>query len=326
MPPNTLIFAALSMITVGGLFYAFVYPYLSGEMKAEKRKAAIQGIATRRVSDGGKDAAQRRKQIADSLKDLESRGKSKKVTLETKIGQAGLTWSKQKFFLISGGLALLVAVLLFYATGHLYSIALGLLIGGLGLPNWIISFLKKRRINKFINEFPNAVDVIIRGIKAGLPLGDCLRVIANEAQDPVKTEFRYIVEAQTIGLSAGEAVERLVERIPVAEANFFFDRHRHPAKIRRQLVGSAGQSVACAAGSQEDEAENQGDVERSQGIGRHHRFVAVYRHLARLSVESEIYRTFVDDVHGYHGARYRRLLDVSGRHGDAQDDQLRFLR
>ncbi len=95
------------------------------------------------------------------------------------------------------------------------------MIGGLGVPRWILSFLKKRRIAKFIEEFPNAVDVIIRGIKAGLPLGDCLRIIANEAQEPVKSEFRYIVESQTLGLSAGEAVERLVERIPVAEANFF---------------------------------------------------------------------------------------------------------
>jgi len=118
-------------------------------------------------------------------------------------------------------MAVAVALLLLYVTGNILYLVPGLAIGGLGLPNWVLSFRKKRRIAKFINEFPNAVDVIIRGIKAGLPLGDCLRVIANEADEPVKSEFRYIVEAQTMGLSAAEAVERIVERVPVAEANFF---------------------------------------------------------------------------------------------------------
>jgi tight adherence protein B len=216
-----LIFVVLTMVAVGGVFYALAYPYLSGEAKTEKRKAAIRGTATKRVSDGGRDVVQRRKQIVDSLKELEARDKNKKVTLEAKIAQAGLTWSKPKFFIFSGISGVVVAMLLLFGTGNVFYIVPGAAIGGFGLPNWIVSFLRKRRINKFIDEFPNAVDVIIRGVRAGLPLGDCLRVIANEAQEPVRGEFRAIVEAQAMGLSAGEAVERLVERVPVAEANFF---------------------------------------------------------------------------------------------------------
>ena len=65
------------------------------------------------------------------------------------------------------------------------------------------------------------MDIIVRGIKAGLPLGDCIRIIANEGAEPVRTEFRGIVEAQSLGLTLGEAVERMVERVPVTEANFF---------------------------------------------------------------------------------------------------------
>lgn len=91
----------------------------------------------------------------------------------------------------------------------------------LGLPAWVLSFLRKRRIRKFIDEFPGAIDVIIRGIRAGLPVVDCFRVIAGESQEPVRSEFRQIVEAQTIGLSIGEATERLVDRLPIAEASFF---------------------------------------------------------------------------------------------------------
>jgi tight adherence protein B len=95
------------------------------------------------------------------------------------------------------------------------------LIGGFGLPNWMLSFLAKRRVKKFLNAFPDAIDVIIRGVKAGLPLNDCLRVIANETDEPVRSEFRLIIEAQAMGLPVGEAVERLVERIPVPETSFF---------------------------------------------------------------------------------------------------------
>jgi tight adherence protein B len=123
--------------------------------------------------------------------------------------------------MISAATGIILGLLVFFlSTNLLYAIPC-LAIGALGLPNWFVNFMRKRRINKFINEFPNAVDVIIRGIKAGLPLGDCLRVIASEAAEPVRTEFRLIIETQSIGMPLAEAIERLVVRVPVPEANFF---------------------------------------------------------------------------------------------------------
>jgi tight adherence protein B len=76
-------------------------------------------------------------------------------------------------------------------------------------------------VKKFVDNFPEAIDIIVRGIKAGLPLGDCLQIIATEAQEPIKTEFRLIVESQSMGLSVAEAVERLIARLPIAETSFF---------------------------------------------------------------------------------------------------------
>jgi len=89
------------------------------------------------------------------------------------------------------------------------------------LPRWIVNFLRKRRMKKFLVEFANAMDVIVRGVKAGLPLNDCIRIIANEAAEPVKTEFRIISETQALGVPLGEAVNKLPERVPVPEASFF---------------------------------------------------------------------------------------------------------
>jgi tight adherence protein B len=93
--------------------------------------------------------------------------------------------------------------------------------GLLGLPRWIVNYLRKRRMNMFLEEFANASDVIVRGVKAGLPLNDCIKVIANEAAEPVRSEFRVISETQALGLSLADAVAKLPERVPVPEANFF---------------------------------------------------------------------------------------------------------
>ena len=63
--------------------------------------------------------------------------------------------------------------------------------------------------------------MIVRGIKAGLPLLDSLKLIAGEAQEPVRSEFRGIIETQTIGIPIGEACLKLYEHMPLPEANFF---------------------------------------------------------------------------------------------------------
>ena len=93
--------------------------------------------------------------------------------------------------------------------------------GALGIPRWLLGFLKSRRIAKYLEELPNAMDVIVRGIKSGLPLNDCIRMIAAEAQEPVRSEFRAIIEQQALGISIADAVGKLYERVPVPESNFF---------------------------------------------------------------------------------------------------------
>ena len=207
---------------VAAVFYVVVYPYLSGEAKAEKRMTALQT----RSSVGGpggrvNDAAKRRKAVADSLKELDQRTKSKKITFEMRMAQAGLTWSRTKFWVISAVVGAVAMGGAFFVSGAPIMVAAFAVIGGLGMPRWFVGQKRKKRFNKFLLEFPAAVDIIVRGIKAGIPLGDCIRNIANEAAEPVKTEFRAIVEAQAMGLSIADSCERLIERVPLPEANFF---------------------------------------------------------------------------------------------------------
>ena len=132
-----------------------------------------------------------------------------------------MSWSKQKYFVIAGVLGLVAFLAtLFFGLGPIPALALGFA-AAFGLPAWTLKFLKKRRENKFLAGFPDAVDIIVRGIKSGLPLMDCLKVIVGDTQEPVKGEFRAIVESQAVGLPLGDACLKLYERMPVAEANFF---------------------------------------------------------------------------------------------------------
>jgi tight adherence protein B len=218
-----LLVVALVGVAVAGLMFAFVYPYLSGDIKAQKRQAALSGGSALDRSGNGRsgDPAKRRKMIAESLKEFEEKNKKQRLTLEQSIAQAGLTWSKPVFLLGSVGFGILLGFILFVVNGDML-VALGCAaVGAFGAPHWLLSFLRKRRTAKFLDEFPGAIEVIIRGVKAGLPVADCFRIVASEAEEPLRGEFRRIVEAQAIGLSLGEAVDRFAERIPVPEASFF---------------------------------------------------------------------------------------------------------
>jgi len=210
----------LAAVAVGGVAWVFLYPILSGEKKAEQRMANV--AKSEPVNVSRRQPKSRREAIEIALKEFEQRHKkSKSVPLAARISQAGLTWSKRQFFLISAGIAVGMFLLgILTGAGLLVGAALAFT-GAFGIPRWLLSYLKKRRESKFLNSFPDAIDIIVRGAKAGLPLLDCLKIICMESQEPVRSEFRTIVETQAIGLPLGDACGKLYEHMPLAEANFF---------------------------------------------------------------------------------------------------------
>jgi tight adherence protein B len=210
------------VLAIGGVAWVFLYPFLSGEKAAERRMASVtraEPVAARPTRAAQKS---RREQVEGTIKQLEARKKTaKRVPLSVRIAQAGLEWSTRRFMMTAAALAaVFFFVPLLFGVGLLQSIGLGFAAGA-GVPFWLLSFLKKRRETKFLNAFPDAVDVIVRGIKAGLPLLDSLKLIASEANEPVRSEIRAIIDTQTIGIPLGEACLKLYERMPLAEANFF---------------------------------------------------------------------------------------------------------
>jgi tight adherence protein B len=222
MKLQTLALAFLAASAIGGVAWVFIYPLLSGERQAESRRAAVAKPEPAAKRQNERNQRSRREQVEGSLKDLEARRlKASKVPLSSRLSQAGLNWSTRKFMVISAILgAIFFAGGMFAGGGLLGAAGLGFA-AGFGLPRWGLSFLKKRREKKFLASLPDAVDIIVRGIKAGLPLFESLKVVAADSPEPLKSEFNAIIETQAIGIPLGEACARLYDRMPVPEANFF---------------------------------------------------------------------------------------------------------
>jgi tight adherence protein B len=222
MKMQVLALAFLATTAIGGVAWVFIYPFLSGEKKAEGRRASIakaEPVAARQTQ---REQKSRREQVEGTLKEAESRrAKDSKVTLTTRLTQAGLDWTPQKFMIVSAILAAAAFAGAMLAGGGLLGAGGLAFAAGFGLPRWMLGFLKKRREKAFLRALPDAVDVIVRGIKAGLPLFESLKVVAADSPQPLRSEFLAIIETQAIGMPLGEACGRLFERMPVPEANFF---------------------------------------------------------------------------------------------------------
>ena len=213
--------AALCVIVV---IYLLIAPFTTGERRAEKRLAGV-AEGGRKVNGKIQEAANnRKKQVADTLKDLEAKqAASKKVSLRQLLMQAGLQIDVKTFWVASLVSGLVVTLVLFLSAPTLHPIVVvGIgIAGALGLPRFIVGRMILRRHKKFLNEFANSIDIIVRGVKSGLPLNECLNIIARESPEPVCLEFREVVEQQRVGVPLQQCFDRMMERVPLAEVRFF---------------------------------------------------------------------------------------------------------
>jgi tight adherence protein B len=192
--------------------------------RAVKRAQAMSGPtpsrdARRRAQANNPEA--RRKQIVKSLQDQERQQKRARLTFENKLKRAGLSITVPQFWMVSAGFGVVVAIITLIARFNPF---VCLAIGGvcaLGLPQWVVGFLGGRRTNKFTQSFSDAMDIIVRGIKSGLPVHDCLKIISRESAEPLAGEFRRLVENIGMGMSLDGALDKLYEHMPTAEVRFF---------------------------------------------------------------------------------------------------------
>ena len=220
-----IIVAFLGFIMIAGVGFALTSPS-GASAKTLKRAQAITATGDkaerlRRAKAAANDPGARRKQLLKGLKEQERAQRKASVSLEAKMRQAGLELGLRWFWIASAVLATVVLLLMLILRQPFWAAA-GLAFGaGLGLPRWVIGFLANRRTKAFTSHFSDAIDIIVRGIKSGLPVQDCLRIIARESPAPLGPEFQRLVESLAMGVTVEQGMEKMYQRMPTSELRFF---------------------------------------------------------------------------------------------------------
>jgi tight adherence protein B len=222
---DVLLYAILAIVGVGAAGFALVPSLLSGPSRADKRMKALQGDirANRQVAETVRNRDARRKQIQDTLKaQNEALGKSKRrVPLQDQLYQAGMKISAKDWIRNQVILGVVLAVVCILLQVEWYFAIIFGAAGAYLLPKFWMGRRRKKHQSNYLDELPNAVEAIVRGVKSGLPLNDSMRLVAKEAKEPIKTEFQRVLDQQTMGKSTAEAIQILFERMPLPEVNFF---------------------------------------------------------------------------------------------------------
>ena len=239
--------AGLVALAFAGVVFAFIFPFISGDREKDKR---VQGVTENRARKMGTAAADagssRKKSVSDTLKEIDTRAKAKeKVTLRLQIQRAGLQITPRDFYIASGVCgAVFFAITFFGMQTPFLGGLVAAFVGAMGVPRWFLNKMVKRRQAKFLRELANAIDVVVRGVKSGLPLNECLQVIARESPEPLAGEFREVVEQQRLGVTLGEALDRMCDRLPVAEVRFL----AIVIGIQQQAGGNLSEALANLSG------------------------------------------------------------------------------
>jgi tight adherence protein B len=218
--------AVFAFVAVGGVGYALTAKP-GASAKTQKRMKAVSGGGVR--TDGRKQQAEiaalkRKASAQEALKEMtqsEKQSRKRRVSIKGQIEQAGIKLSVTMFWMFSAGSGVAFSLAGFMIQQGLIGAAAGFFIGFLGLPRWVLGFLVSRRQKKCSSQLADGIDIIVRGVKSGLPLGQCMRIIAAESPEPLRTEFQQLVDAQAMGVPLDQGLQRMYERMPLPEVNFF---------------------------------------------------------------------------------------------------------
>ena len=218
MALKSLIVGILGMAAAGGAFYALFDKDVKNKELVLKRVKSMSKSS--RVRSLETENQNRRKQVSDHLKALEA-GKAVSLTLNERLAQAGLEIDKKGYLIGCCVVGLVGLVLGLFLFGNFFFAVCFAAVLGVGFPQWLVGHLIAKRFRKFEEDFPSSLDVIVRGVKAGLPFSECIKIISQESEEPIRGEIRQLIEAQGMGISLSEAIDRMAKNIPIQEVKFF---------------------------------------------------------------------------------------------------------
>jgi tight adherence protein B len=165
------------------------------------------------------------------------------VLLKRRIEQTGKSWSLGQYGIGCLGIALFVfAALMMKGAPFFLSMFVGLF-AGIGIPHFVIGKLIKRRIAKFIARFPDAIELMVRGLRSGLPISETMGIVADEVPGPISVEFRSVTDKMKIGRTMEAALQDTADRLNTPEFQFFVIT----LAIQRETGGNLAETLANLA-------------------------------------------------------------------------------
>ena len=239
LPLMILVFGAVYML--GLLAIAFTGP--NAKRESARRLQAVRLRHSENAVD--KVEAQFRKAVAQrkptSYKLAGSQ--SRREALRLRLLRTGKGWTVQQYVYSSLGLITVLTVLIALKSGSvLLGLAIGIVIGA-GLPHMVVNYQIGRRINAFITRFPDALELLTRGLRSGLPISETLTVVATELPGPVAEEFKLVTDRIRLGRTMEDSLQETANRLDLAEFSFFCIT----LAIQRETGGNLAETLANLA-------------------------------------------------------------------------------
>ena len=235
------------MLGAGILFLSLIaVAVLSGPNAGKEATRRMQAVRFRH-SDSSLDRveAQFRKAVAQRKPQTHqvAGSQSRIVALQLRLNRTGKGWTLAQYAQSSAGLAVVVAILVFLKSGApLLALGVGALVGA-GLPHMVVGWHIKRRYTQFTSKFPDAIELLVRGLRSGLPVTETLVVVGQEVPGPVGQEFKLITERVRIGRAMDDALQDSADRLNMAEFSFFCIT----LAIQRETGGNLAETLANLA-------------------------------------------------------------------------------
>ncbi len=214
------------LLVGGGLMTALFLGYLAfmGRSPGKESQRRLEAVRYRH-SENTKDRVESQLKKAIAARKPKMRkiagASSRAEALALRLQRTGKGWTLNQYVYASIGLGLAIAAILFLRTGAvLFSLGVGVLAGA-GIPHMVVSFLIKKRTNQFNAKFPDGIELLVRGLRSGLPVAETLGVVAQEIPGPVGEEFKAVVERMKIGRTMEESLQVTADKLGTAEFQFF---------------------------------------------------------------------------------------------------------
>ena len=241
--------STLQLLLLGGFLFVVMVAgvlVLSGPSAGKESQRRLQAVRFRHSeSTDAKVESQLKKAIAARKPKMHKvAGSGSRIeALHGRLNRSGKKWTLSQYLYSSLGVALFVTLIIFLNSGaFLLSLGVGVLVGA-GLPHMVLNFFINRRTNSFNSKFPDAIELLVRGLRSGLPVTETLGVVAQEVPGPVGEEFKSISERIKIGRTMEEGLQETADRLAIPEFNFF----TITLAIQRETGGNLAETLSNLA-------------------------------------------------------------------------------